>query len=229
MIDTRQTLDLLKIRFYNDYLNNTHIYSEGESEMHRVLTEKIVKEIIDPLLLPADAGILDLGCGPGYFLDEMKTRGFQRVMGVTLSDEDVKHCLSKGHNVKKYDLSFLPQDQGFYDDSVDFIFLRHALEHSPYPVFSLLEYNRLLKQNSYMYIETPAPDCARLHEYNANHYSILGKTQIAALLIRTGFEIDKFKLIDFELTETHDDGTTKQVPETYYSFLVKKKFHLDLK
>jgi hypothetical protein len=80
-----------------------------------------------------------------------------------------------------------------------------------------------------MYIEMPAPDCERLHEYNPNHYSILGKTQIAALLLRTGFEIDKFKFIDFELTETRDDDTTRQVPEKYYSFLVKKKFHLDLK
>jgi len=176
-----------------------------------------------------DSAILDLGCGPGYFLDEMKSRGFTRTMGVTLSDEDVKYCLSKGHNAKKYDLSFLPQSDGFDDDSVDFIFLRHALEHSPYPIISLLEYNRLLKQNSYMYIEMPAPDCERLHEYNPNHYSILGKTQIAALLLRTGFEIDKFKFIDFELTETRDDDTTRQVPEKYYSFLVKKKFHLDLK
>lgn len=229
MIDTRQTIDLLKIRLYNDYINNTHIYAEGPSDYHKILTEKIVKDIIDPLNLPLTSAILDLGCGAGYFLDEMKTRGFKYLMGVTLSDEDLKYCMDKGHVAKKYDLSFLPQHDGFYDDSVDFIFLRHALEHSPYPIFSLLEYNRLLKQNAYMYIEVPAPDCTRLHEYNVNHYSILGKTQIAALLHRTGFEIDKFKLIEFELSETHDDGTKKEVPEKYYSFLVKKKFHLDLK
>jgi len=38
-----------------------------------------------------------------------------------------------------------PKD-GYHDESVDFIFLRHALEHSPYPIFSLMEYNRVLKQ-----------------------------------------------------------------------------------
>ena len=69
----------------------------------------------------------------------MKTREYTNVTGVTLSPEDIKLCESKGHTIKAYDLSFIPQKDGWYDESVDFIFLRHALEHSPYPIFQLGE------------------------------------------------------------------------------------------
>ena len=138
LIDINQTLDLIKLKFYNEWLYTAHIHEEGDSQMHSSLTTQIVKTYIDPMELPKDAHILDLGCGPGYFLDEMKERGYTNVTGVTLSPGDQKTCTDKGHTIKGYDLTFLPQKDGYYDESVDFIFLRHALVHSPFPIFSLL-------------------------------------------------------------------------------------------
>ena len=181
--------------------------------------------------LAKDAHILDLGCGPGYFLDEMKTRDYTNVHGVTLSPGDIKICEDKGHTVKKYDLSFLPQKDGYYDESVDFIFIRHALEHSPYPIFSLMEYNRILKQGSKIYIEVPAPDCERKHEYNLNHYSILGHNQLAALLIRCGFNIDSFNNLEFELNvpDPENPGEATRVKEKYYCIVATKARPLDIK
>ena len=125
-MDAQNTIDLVKLRFYNDWLYNNHIYSEGDSNYHKELTTQFVKKYIDPLKLPKKANILDLGCGPGYFLDEMKQRGYNDVTGVTLSPGDIQLCESKGHTIKQYDLSFLPQKDGYYDESVDMIFLRHA-------------------------------------------------------------------------------------------------------
>ena len=118
------------------------------------------------------------------FLDEMKEQNNGEVLFVATTI-DVAICTEKGHKTAGYDLSFLPQKDGYHDESVDFIFLRHALEHSPYPIFSLMEYNRILKQGSKIYIEVPAPDNDRKHEFNLNHYSIFGSTQLAALLQRT--------------------------------------------
>jgi len=146
MIDINNTLDLIKLKFYNEWLYTAHIYDEGNSPMHEGLTGEVVTKYIDPLNLPKDAKILDLGCGPGYFMDQMKKREYTNVTGVTLSPGDIQICENKGHKISKYDLSFLPQKDGYFDESVDFIFLRHALEHSPYPIFSLIEYNRVLKQ-----------------------------------------------------------------------------------
>ena len=230
MIDINKTLDLVKLKFYNEWLYTAHIYDEGESGFHKQITTQVVKEYIDPLNLPKDAVVLDLGCGPGYFLDEMKERGYTNLTGITLSPEDIKLCESKGHKIKPYDLSFLPQSDGYYDESIDLIFLRHALEHSPYPIFSLMEYNRILKQNGKIYIEVPAPDCDRKHEFNLNHYSIFGHNQLAALIQRTGFGIDVFKDFSFNLTVGQDEeGKPVEAKETYYTIVATKLRPLDIK
>ena len=231
LIDINQTLDLVKLKFYNEWLYTAHIYDEGDSKFHRQLTEQVVETYVDPLNLPKDAHILDMGCGPGYFLDEMKNREYTNVHGVTLSPGDIKICEDKGHVIKKYDLSFLPQKDGYYDESVDFIFLRQALEHSPYPIFTLMEYNRVLKQGSKIYIEVPAPDCDRKHEYNPNHYSILGANQLGALLIRCGFTIDQFNNLEFELNvpNPEDPDNPAKVNEKYFCIMATKTRPLDIK
>ena len=230
LVDINQTLDLIKLKFYNEWIYTEHIQSEGPSQFHDQLTKQVVETYVDPLELPKDAHILDLGCGPGYFLDNMKVRGYTNITGVTLSPEDIDICEQKGHTIKQYDLSFLPQKDGYYDESVDFIFLRHALEHSPYPIFSLMEYNRILKQGAKIYIEVPAPDCERPHEFNPNHYSILGATQLGALLVRAGFNIDRFNDISFDLqipaTEDEEEKTFK---EKYFCILATKARPLDVK
>ena len=229
IIDINKTIDLVKIKFYNEWLYANHIYDEGDSQFHKELTTQVVQKYIDPLNLPKDAKILDLGCGPGYFLDEMKQREYTDVTGITLSPGDVKICKDKGHKIKKYDLSFLPQTDGYYDESADFIFLRHALEHSPYPIFSLIEYNRVLKQGSKIYVEVPAPDCERQHEFNANHYSILGSMQLGALLIRAGFNIDVFNNLEFDLQVPDNEGNLKTCKEKFYCIVATKVKPLDIK
>jgi SAM-dependent methyltransferase len=230
MIDINNTLDLIKLKFYNEWLYTAHIYDEGISPMHETLTKQVIDQYVLPLNIPKNSKILDLGCGPGYFLNYMKEQGYTDLTGVSLSPEDVRMCEEKGHTVKKYDMSFLPQKDGYYDESVDFIFLRHSLEHSPYPIFTLMEYNRVLKQGSKMYIEVPAPDCERKHEWNLNHYSILGTEQLAALLVRTGFNIDKFETLEFdvEFAEPNPENL-KNAREKFYCVVVTKQRPLDIK
>ena len=61
VIDTSKTLDLIKIKFYNEWLYATHIYDEGDSQFHRELTKQVDEKYIDPLNLDKNAKILDLG------------------------------------------------------------------------------------------------------------------------------------------------------------------------
>ena len=230
MLDINNTLDLVKLKFFNEWLYTSHLYDEVETEFHKTLTEEAIKTYVDPLKLKKDSRILDIGCDTGYFLDIMRDKGYTNMTGITLSENNARDIRSRGHDVKEYDFSFLPQKDGYIDESVDFIFLRHTLHHSPYPIFSLIEYNRLLKQGGRMYIEVPAPDCERKHEYNLNHYSILGIRQLDALLQRTGFKVNAFNNIEFKLTLSEKDSeNTTQVDEIYYAIVVTKSNPLDIK
>ena len=174
----------LKLKFYYEHVLG-QVYAEGESAFHQDITQDVVARFIDPLNLHKHAEILDLGCGPGYFLDAMKQRDFTNVTGVSLSAEDVNTATKKQHQVIRSDMNFLSNR----DESVDMLFCRHSLEHSPFPYITLLEYNRILKPNGYLYIEVPAPDCERPHEENRNHYSILGRSMWLSLLKRSGFDV----------------------------------------
>lgn len=229
MIDINNTLDLLKLKFYNEWLYTSHLADEGESKLHSSLTKQIVPNYIEPLNLRKDGFIVDIGCGAGYFLDEMKERGFTNVVGTTLSENDAKLCKDKGHDVRIHDPSFLPQTDGFHDESVEFVFLRHTLQQSPYPILSLTEYNRILRQFGKMYIEVPAPDCERKHEFVTSNYSVLGMVQWIALLERTGFNVDKFNNLEFDVTVTTPDGESKTIKEKYFAISVTKQRPLDIK
>ena len=229
LIDANKVVDIVKLKFYNEYLYTQHLYDEEDAGWHKDLTEQIIVTYIDPLELPKDAQIVDLGCGPGYFLDEMKKRGYENVVGVTLSPKDYKSNTEKGHKIKRYDFTWLPQHDGFEDEKFDLIFCRHTLEHSPYPIFSLMEFNRILKPNGKIYIETPAPLNDRPHEFNLNHYSIFDAQMLIALMLRTGFEITVVNNLEFDLHDQRPEHQSETYKEKYYCILGKKVKPLDVK
>src|SRR5260221_6278842 len=167
----------LKFQRY-EALAQRSIYSEPDvGNYHNGLIEQVVPVYMPHFQLDQDALILDLGCGPGKFMDEAAKLGYRNVLGITLSQEDHAACLKKGHRALLQDFS----DLEVADESTALIWARHSLEHSPYPLFSLLEFNRVLKVGGFAYIEVPAPDCERQHERFSNHFSILGSTMWMAL------------------------------------------------
>jgi len=211
--------DIVKLRFYYEYILG-QVYDEGESPFHKQVTEDVVKKFVDPLELPLDAYILDLGCGPGFFLNEMKTRGYTNSLGVTLSPDDYDLCIANGHQARKSDINFLEE----LDESVDLIFCRHAIEHSPFPYITLLEYNRVLKPHGKMYIEVPVPDSERIHENNKNHYSILGDAMWSSLLVRSGFDVNKFTY-SCEVSNKNGDNWI----EKSLIYMCERRFPIDIK
>jgi len=211
----------LKLKFYYEHVLGT-VYSEGDSPFHRTITEDVVTRFIDPLDLAKTSVIRDLGCGAGYFLDLMGARGFTTVRGITLSAEDLAICAAKGHrDLVRGDMNFLSDA----DESVDLLFCRHSLEHSPFPYITLIEYNRVLKPRGVLYVEVPAPDCEMLHEKNRNHFSIMGKQMWLSLLERTGFDVEWHEY-EFPVNFADDRGTVK---EQYYIFVCRRRRPMDIK
>lgn len=221
-------IDIVKLQKYNQWLYDNHLYDEDEAQYHQELTRHVTERFFDPLCLPKDARILDMGCGPGFFLDQLISRGYTNYEGITLSQQDKTKNESRHHKIGMHDISFLPEDEGYTDGSVDFIFLRHVLEHSPYPVITLMEYNRLLKMDGIMYIEMPIPNDVRKHETNMNHYSIMGEEMLHALLYRLGFQVVEGYLMKSNL-ELHEGDRALPFVETTIVAIVKKIKSLDVK
>ena len=78
-----------------------------------------------------------------------------------MSDEDVKATQDLVQNVKTWTRPFMT----YPDESFDFLFVRHCLEHSPFPYLTLGEYKRVPKTGGKIYIEMPASDNADPLEY----------------------------------------------------------------
>jgi SAM-dependent methyltransferase len=212
-------IDAVKLKFYYEFVLG-QVYAEGESPFHRTITQDVVQRFVDPLALLPQSRILDLGCGPGYFLEAMRDRGYTNVKGITLSPDDIESCRSRGLTVEQRDMNLLKES----DESIDMLFCRHSLEHSPFPYITLLEYNRVLRPRGVLYIEVPRPDCDRPHESNANHYSILGRTMWLNLIQRTGFDADWYEY-DFPVKTA--SGQTLQ--ERYYVFVCRRIRPVDVK
>lgn len=156
--------------------------------------------------------LLDIGCGTGAFLNEMKKHSF-RVQGIEPDEETADYAR------KRYELDVRGEEdlQLLSDASFDIITMWHVLEHVSFPVERMKELFRLLKPDGYIFIAVPNPSSLDAKRYGPNwaaydvprhlqHYTpdILDK-----LAQSTGFEIVKSYAMPLDgyyvsiLTETH--------------------------
>lgn len=185
-------------------------YPETPMEMHTQISDKMISEVHEKLKLPDNARILDIGCGQGLGLKKFTEYGYNPV-GLTLNTTDYEICKNLGYEVYQMDQSFLQFD----DAEFDFLWARHVLEHSIFPYFTLNEYNRVLKNNGFIYIEVLAAGFDAVHENNPNHYSVLTKTMWRSLFNRAGF--DSVYELDFDL------ALEKNGKDQYWMFILKKR------
>jgi ubiquinone/menaquinone biosynthesis C-methylase UbiE len=194
---------------------SSEIYSEPDTRMHMEIINKITPNFARHYIKDKSVKILDVGCGQGYACQKFKALGFENITAITLSDEDVKATKERGFECYKMDMSFLD----FTDKTFDILWVRHALEHSPFPYLTLLEFNRVLQDGGNAYIEVPKPDTPRVLEHRRNHYSILGKKMWSSLFIRSGFGVQ----ISSEIgTLLRHPKTKKPIEEKYLTFVIKK-------
>jgi ubiquinone/menaquinone biosynthesis C-methylase UbiE len=201
-------------RYYQKVLSS--MYDESERPFHRSLACQIVDDVIVPLGLPKNSKILDLNSGLGYFLSEMRKRGFDNLVGIARTPEEKSACLLDEHDVIVADSLFLDDA----NNSVDLIFARHSLAQSPFPYLTLLEYNRVIKIDGLLYVEVSTPNSTRKHEYNPNYFSVMGEEMWKALFARAGFSMVASRLLEVTMTNA---VTGERFPETYYMFLLQKK------
>jgi SAM-dependent methyltransferase len=195
------------VTFIDKIENET--YPEAPSLIHNEITAKMLETLLPQFNILPQSRILDIGCGQGPALDIFRDKGYQEAIGIALNDEDVSVCRQNGHDVRKMDQSFLE----FPDDSFDFVWARHVIEHSTFPFFTLAGFARILVPGGILYLEAPAPETSCHHETNLNHYSVLGRGAWTSLLKRCGFIVRD---------EVRFAFTTGMGPDEYWGFICSK-------
>lgn len=166
---------------YLDYLQS-EIYPQPICEDHRKSTIDALNQLL-PKISPVKK-VLDIGCGQGAALAYFKQHNYDAT-GIVLGEQDYQVCIEKGYKVIKADMTFMDE---IPDESFELVFSRHSLEHSPMPLLTLMEYNRVLELQKYVIIIVP--NLGGL--YGENHYSVFTKKIWKRLFSLAGFEITSF-------------------------------------
>ena len=140
--------------------------------------------------------MLDIGCGAGQYLLEMKARGWH-VFGAELSQGAARAGRSAGLDIRGGEL----MQAGFADAMFDFVRSNHSFEHIPNPGPVLSEIRRVLKPEGRLFIGVPNIDgaMARLfgrywwymglpvHTYSYN------PRNLTYLLEHNGFKVERVR------------------------------------
>src|SRR3990172_7187519 len=141
-------------KYIEEYLDRLarDVEEEPITKNHRDITRKAFHRFVLPH--KEQLGLaLDVGCGQAVALMLFREHGIPAI-GVTLGEEDARVCRERGFDVRIGDQSFLE----FPDGHFDLVWSRHCLEHSPMPLMTLFEYNRVVRDAGFVYVEVPQAD-----------------------------------------------------------------------
>lgn len=165
--------------YFETYLNTLvdDIYEQPIDEGHLRLSLDVIRK-----WLPALVGcksVVDMGCGQIALQSEFEKLGMS-YLGVAIG-QDVILAQKEGKNVINADMTFTDIDS----ESIDLVYSRHSLEHSPFPLLTLMEWHRIAKY--WLCLVLPSPSH---HKWAAlNHYGVMNFEQAEFFLIRAGWKI----------------------------------------
>lgn len=95
-----------------------------------------------------DGRILDAGCSVGNFISLSP----EKIVGIDIDTDAIEVCKKRG-----FDVCYADLDKGleFPDDYFDAIYSNHSIEHTQYPILTLNEFYRVLKEGGKLVLFTP--------------------------------------------------------------------------
>lgn len=115
-----------------------------------IVSNRLFSRIVTMVPFIRQGRILDVGCGSGSFLYEMKQLGLEPY-GIDINREAIAHAKSKGLHAHLGDLASCK----FPDKFFDIITLRSVIEHVRNPRATLCEIYRVMKDEGLLILNTP--------------------------------------------------------------------------
>jgi len=101
--------------------------------------------------VPTTYRVLELGCGDGYSLDVLKTKGYRQIVGCDINLAKLRIAASFDHNVFVQDVHNI----GFRSGVFDAVYCTHTLEHSYNGYEATREIYRVLRPGGLLFIILP--------------------------------------------------------------------------
>ncbi|MCX5781731.1 MAG: class I SAM-dependent methyltransferase [Elusimicrobia bacterium] len=154
---TKKTVTLLYEKYYSTKEPETGIASKMRGNfLLRSIYHKLTGEFLAEIIAKASGKVLDIGCGQGILLEDLKAKGCE-VYGVEINSGQAEIANKKKLNVVCGDIY-----QAHYpDEFFDCIVMNHTIEHMPNPESILNDVRRILKPVGKVFINCP----------NVNSYS----------------------------------------------------------
>lgn len=194
----------LQRRLRNGYLNTRYAYDlEPAAPLGRIVVpmlpgrraaaDRHVRRLRRP---HRGASVLDVGCGNGAFLVEMRAAGWD-VRGVETDATAVGRARERSLQVHEGTL----ESAGYQPASFDAVTLNHVLEHLHYPVATLRRCRELLRPDGVVWIATPNLVGRGHRRYGRSWRGLEPPRHLAIftpLALERAFERAGLRLVEFE-------------------------------
>lgn len=173
---------------------NSKIANVTQNDLHSLSRHYDVKIMPSLKLFDKNCSILELGCGPGYLLDYLKSKGFNNLKGIDISAEQIEIAQSKGHNVIVGDVFvFLKNSSEKYDAIFAFDFIEHFTKDELLELTELV--HNSLRDEGLFLLRTPNGQgifAGQIIYGDLTHQTIFNPNSLTQLLANNGFKEIKF-------------------------------------
>lgn len=211
-----------ELEFTRIYPDNYHAFAFSESSfgfVYKVRRRLEAKRLLGICRgLPADARILDVGCGDGFHLGLLRDFGPAgwRLEGVDLDERAASMAGQRGLTVHVGTVQDLPLERSAYD----FALMIQTIEHVGSPPDVLSAVHALLKPGGRLLIVTDNTDSPDFNLFKSRHwggyhfprhFNLFNRRALGRLASKCGYEVEAIRTIvspvnwSYSLRNTLDD------------------------
>lgn len=175
-------------------------YTKNKNYLLRAIFSPL-KVFVRQTKIFSEAKFLDIGCGAGQFLYEMKQLGIKNVYGVEPGDFNEKQAKKEGLKIKKSDLINANYPEKFFD----IITINQVLEHVNNPLETIREIFRILKKGGIFIIGVPNTNSWNYKLFKKNWANLDVPRHLfnySDILLKSYLQKNGFKILKIKYTES---------------------------